>query len=264
VTGLIGAAVRRGLVAGVLAGLAAGLLALAIGEPPVEAAIQLEEAAAANQPPAETGPESEVVRPAQRVGLVVGTTLVGLAVGALFGVASAWAVGRIKGGAWERSLKLGATAVGAFVLLPALKYPPNPPAVGDPATIDQRTTLYLGLALIGLLLALAAWAAARQLAASRLPAPVRQTLVGVGVVAATIILLAALPSFGGEPDVPAGLLWSFRLASIATQATLYGGTALVFGLLAAHGGRGAARGLGNLPLANRGLGNLPLSTRKPS
>ena len=233
----IGAAVRRGLAAGVLAGLVAGLLALAIGEPPVEAAIRLEDAAVTV---ARTGPpEFQVTRSAQRVGLVVGTALAGLAVGALFGVASAWAVGRVKGTGWARSLKLGATAVGVLVLLPALKYPPNPPAVGDPATIDRRTTLYLGLALIGLLLALAAWAAARQLAASRLPAPARQTLVGAGVVVAATLFLIALPSTGGEEiTVPADLLWSFRLASIATQATLYGGTALVFGLLATRHERG--------------------------
>lgn len=235
----IGAAVRRGLVAGVLAGLAAGLLALAIGEPPVEAAIHREEAveaAAAGQP---GPPEFAVTRPAQRVGLVVGTTLAGLAVGGLFGVASAWAIGRVEGNAWARSLKLGATAVGVLVLLPALKYPPNPPAVGDPATIERRTALYLGLGLVGLLLALAGWALARQLAASRLPAPVRQTVVGVGVVAVAAILLVALPGIGEEPDVPADLLWSFRLASIATQATLYAGTALVFGLLVAHDERRA-------------------------
>lgn len=240
----IGAAVRRGLVAGLLAGLCAGLLALVIGEPPVEAAIQLEEAAAHQRQPAmqQPGPpEFEVTRPAQRAGLVVGTALVGLAVGALFGVASAWAAGRIEGTPWQRSLKLGATAVGVLVLLPALKYPPNPPAVGDPATIGQRTALYLSLGLVGLLLALAAWAAARQLAASPLPAPIRQTLVGAGVVVAATLLLVALPSTGGEEvNVPANLLWSFRLASIATQATLYGGTALVFGLLVARAERGAA------------------------
>lgn len=227
------AAVRRGLVAGLLAGLVAGLLGLAIGEPHIEAAVQLEQATAAGVPPA-----FEVTRPAQRIGLVVGTTLAGLAVGALFAVTSAWAVGRIEGGPWGRSAKLGATAVGALVLLPALKYPPNPPAVGDPATIAQRTILYLGLALTGLLLALAAWAAGRRLAASSLPAPVRQTLVGAGVVAVAAVLYAALPAVGGNADVPADLLWSFRLASIATQATLYGGTALVFGLLVARDERG--------------------------
>lgn len=234
---MIGTALRRGLVAGVLAGLVAGLLALAIGEPPVEAAIQLEEAAALAGPP--EPPEFEVTRPAQRVGLVAGTTLAGLAVGALFGVASAWAVGRVEGTGWQRSLKLGATAVGALVLLPALKYPPNPPAVGDPTTIGQRTTLYLGLALVGLLLALAAWAGARQLAAARLPAPLRQALVGTGVVVVAAVLLTILPSVEEEVSVPAELLWSFRLASIATQATLYGGTALMFGLLVARDQRGA-------------------------
>jgi Probable cobalt transporter subunit (CbtA) len=236
---MIAAAVRRGLLAGVLAGLLAGFLSFAIGEPPVQAAIRLEEAAAATPRAAATpadqvgGPPAfEVTRPAQRVGLVVGLALYGLAVGTLFAVASAWAVGRVEGGDWQRSLKLGAAAVGAVVLLPALKYPPNPPAVGDPATVGQRTTLYLGLVAIGVLLALAGWAAARQLAASGLPAPVRQTLVGVGVAAVAAAVLAAMPTLREPVGLPADLLWSFRLASIATQAILYGGTAVLFGLLA--------------------------------
>jgi hypothetical protein len=228
---MIGAAVRRGLVAGLVAGLCAGLLAYVIGEPRIAAAIALEEAAV---PAGGEPPSFEVTRSAQQLGLIVALALVGLAVGALFGIASAWAVGRVEGGWWQRSLKLGATAIGALVLLPTLKYPPNPPAVGDPATIAQRTQLYIGLGVVGLLLALSCWAAARQLASSRLAAPVRQTIVGAGAVAAAAIVLVALPAVGEQVDIPADLLWSFRLASIATQATLIGGTALLFGLLAAR------------------------------
>ena len=228
---MVGVALRRGLVAGVLAGLLAGLLASAIGEPPVQAAIDIEEAAA---PPDEGPPAFEIARPVQRLGLVVATALVGLAVGALFGLAWAWSAGRVAGDAWQRSIKLGAAAIGALVLLPALKYPPNPPTVGDPATIGQRTTLYVGLGLLGVLLAFVAWAGARQLAGSGLPGPARQTIVGAGTVVVAAILLIVLPDTGGDAPVPAELLWSFRLASIATQTVLYGGTALVFGLLAAR------------------------------
>jgi hypothetical protein len=236
-TDVIAAALRRGLVAGLLAGLLAGLVALWVGEPPIEAAIRLEEASAedAGALPGPGGPpEFAVSRGAQRIGLVVGLGLVGLAVGALFGVASAWAVGRVEGTAWQRSLKLGVAVLGALVLLPALKYPPNPPAVGDPATIALRTMLYLGLGVIGLLLAVAAWAAARQLAGSTLAPPLRQTLTGVGVVVVAAAVLLALPAPAGSGDFPAELLWSFRLGSLATQMTLYGGTALVFGLLSAR------------------------------
>lgn len=136
--------------------------------------------------------------------------------------------------AGQRSLKLGATAVGAFVLLPALKYPPNPPTVGSPATIGQRTTLYLGLLLVGLVLACAAWAAGRQLAATTLPADVRQVILSAGVLAVAAAVVVALPPFGDKVGVPATLLWSFRLASIAGQVTLWAGTAVVFGLLAAR------------------------------
>ena len=41
---------------------------------------------------------------------------------------------------FERGAKVAASAFVALVLIPALKYPPNPPAVGDPDTIGQRST----------------------------------------------------------------------------------------------------------------------------
>ena len=41
------------------------------------------------------------------------------------------------------------------MLVPFVKYPPNPPAVGDPATINQRTISYLAILVIGLV---AVWA----------------------------------------------------------------------------------------------------------
>ncbi len=64
--------------------------------------------------------------------------------------------------------------------------------------------------------------------------PLRQTLIGVGVVMVAAAVLLALPAPAGSGDFPADLLWSFRLGSLATQMTLYGGTALVFGLLSAR------------------------------
>jgi hypothetical protein len=213
---MIGASMRRGLVAGMLAGALAGLVALLLGEPAVNAAVALEPPSGGQGFP----------RALQLVGLPIGTALVGLGVGALFAVASLWAVGRVGGDVLRRSLKLGAAALYAVVLLPALKYPPSPPAVGDPETISTRTGLYLGLVLVGLVLMAAAWAARRQLGLHPL-------VVGAGLVAATVAVLVALPSpetSGGL--VPPELLVSFRVRSLAVQTVLYGGTALAFGLLA--------------------------------
>jgi Probable cobalt transporter subunit (CbtA) len=218
---VIAKAIRRGLAAGLVAGLLAGVVALVVGEPALEEAIALE------------GGEGGFPRGLQLIGLPIGTALVGLGVGAIFAVASVWAVGRVEGDALRRSLKLGAAAVYAVVGLPALKYPPNPPTVGDPATVSSRNTLYLGLVVLGLVLVAAAWAAGRQLAATGLSPAARTAIVGAGLAVATVAVLAILPDAEAVtgPVSPA-LLTSFRVRSVAVQAVLYGGTALAFGLLA--------------------------------
>jgi hypothetical protein len=226
---MIGALLRRGLVAGALIGVLAGLAAQLVGEPSIDAAVRIEEAATA---PAPAGPE--ITRPTQKAGLVFGTMLVGMAVGSVFALAAAWAIGRVRGDGWTRALKLGAAAAGALVLLPALKYPPNPPTVGDPATVGTRTTLYLGIVLLGLVLAALGWAGARQLAASRpsLPAPVRQAIVGLGLLVLAGLIVAGLPAAEGAAiGFPPELLWRFRLGAVATQLALVLGTAVAFGLL---------------------------------
>lgn len=230
---MVAAHVRRGLIAGLLAGLVAALFALAFAQPQMDAAIAWEEAVAG----AEHHDEQTFSRPVQKAGMVGGLALTGLAIGALFGVAAAWAAGRLTGDEWQRSLKLGAVVIGAVVLLPALQYPPNPPGVGQPGAVGARSTLYLGLAGFGLLLAATAWAGARELARTGLSRPARHLTVAAGVVAGVTAVLLTLPSIGDAGEFPADLLWTFRLSSIGTQAVVYGGTAVAFGLLSLRAGR---------------------------
>lgn len=234
---MLGAYLRRGLAAGLLAGLLAGVVAFVAGEPGIDDAIAIEEAAAAEAAPAagvheEAGGGLESTRGQQRAGLIAGYGLVGAAGGLVFGLGSAWAVGRVRGGGWPRSLKLGAAAVGVLVAV-AVKYPANPPAVGDPDTVTVRTLSYVGAMVLGVLVALIGWAAGRQLAAgSRLPVPVRQALVGAGVAVLAVVLAVALPAAGGALDgFPPELLWRFRLSALASQVVLVAGTAVAFGLL---------------------------------
>lgn len=233
---MIGASVRRGLAAGLLAGVLAGLVAFSVGEPALSQAVALEEQEPAEQERTPAGPSRTV----QRVALVPGYALVGLAVGALFGVAAAWARGRVAGDGWTRSLKLSAVCIGALVLLPALRYPPNPPGAGEAGDMGTRTGLYLALGIAGLLLAGAAWSGARGLAAAGVGRAVRQTVVGVTVVVVAGVMLALLPGRGGADGLPAELVWRFRLASFASQSTLYGGLGVIFGLLSVRQERVAA------------------------
>ncbi len=158
--------------------------------------------------------------------------LYGLSLGAMFGVAFAWSIGRVRGDAWIRAIKLGCVSIGALVLLPALSYPPNPPAVGDPSTVGSRTGLFLIVWISGLGIATCAWASLRRLERQGWSPPVAQVIAGLGVCTAVALLLFALPAGAGAPGFPADVLWTFRVSAVATQAVLFGGIAVLYGLLA--------------------------------
>ncbi len=218
---------RRGIAAGLLAGLLAGLFAFFFGEPTVDGAIQIEEAAAAGQ-----HEEEEVFsRSTQKVGLFFATGFSGVLVGGIFGMVYAYFSGRLASGSeWTRSLSLaGAVFVGAF-LIPFLKYPANPPTVGDPATIGSRTAAYFAMVALSLLVVLGAWYAARRLRERGVAAPARQLAVGLGIAVAVGVLFLVLPAGPDPGEFPAGLLWDFRLSSLGTQLVLWAGIGVVFGL----------------------------------
>lgn len=225
----------RGLAAGLIAGLLAGLFAYVVAEPSVDAAIAIEEAAAEATATGETASavaeEPGIARSTQKLGLVLGTGLFGAAVGALFGAAALWASGRLRGDEWARACKLGAAFVVAVVVMPALVAPPNPPAVGDPATVTGRSSLYLLTVLVGLAIMVAAWATTRWLEDRGRSTPVAATIASVGALTLMGVFVAALPAQPSVGDFPASLLWEFRLSAMGTQLVMIAGTAIAFGLL---------------------------------
>lgn len=218
---------RRGMAAGLLAGLLAGLFAFLFGEPSVDQAIQIEEAASGGH-----GGEEIFSRSTQKIGLFFATGLFGVTVGGLFGLVYAYFRGRLASRSeWNRSLSLAGTLFAGAFLIPYLKYPANPPTVGDPATIGDRTAFYLLMVTLSLLVILGAWYAARALRERGAGAPVRQLTVGVGVVVVVGIVFLVLPAAPDPGEFPSGLLWSFRLSSLGTQLVFWAGLGVVFGLL---------------------------------
>ncbi len=232
---------RRGMAAGLLAGLLAGLFAFFTGEPLLDQAIGLEESAAHS-------PDEEVFsRATQKAGLFFATGLSGVFVGGLFGLTYAYFRGRMAAGSeWTRSVSLAAAIFAGAVLIPFLKYPANPPTVGDPATIGARTAAYLALVGLSLLAVLAAWYASRLLRERGVSTPVRQVTIGLGLVIAVTGLFMGLPAAADPGEFPAGLLWSFRLSSLGTQAVLWASLGTIFGLL---GERSEARKTHGAPAA---------------
>ncbi|MFR9752821.1 CbtA family protein [Nocardia sp. 004] len=248
----------RGLLAGLIAGMLAATVGFFIGEPKVEAAIAIEEAGSATEPAESAdghshgaeassgghshqaeapsgghshgGEEPMVSRTGQKFGQFLALGLAGLAFGAIY--ASVVHIARryttLSGP--RLALAVGAACWAAIVAVPFFKYPANPPAVGDPDTINERTLLWLVAILLGIVAVAAAIAAATALRA-QLP-----TVRLIGGVAAFIlvttlgyILLPGVNEVGA--DFPATLLWEFRVASLAQTTTLWVCLALGFAAL---------------------------------
>lgn len=231
----------RGIVAGLVAGLIGFAVAFAFGEPQVDEAISLEEAAAAHATPAELRAEEaaasepgmvEVSRDDQRSwGLLTGTAAIGAALGGLTALAAAATVGRL-GRMSARGATLLVAAVGfvAVALVPFLKYPATPPAVGDPDTIGHRTVAYFALLLISVLAAIGAVVAARSLLA-RVDGVTAGLVAAGGYVAVVTLVGILLPSVDEVGGFPADTLWYFRRASILTLASIWATVAVVLTVL---------------------------------
>ena len=233
----------RGMLAGLIAGLFAFVVAYAVGEPSVDASIAVEEAAAqaehtGHHQAAEAAHEEEeelVSRDLQSTaGLATGVLVYGVALGGIASLAFAFVLGRV--GRFTPKATAALVAAAAFTtvyLVPFLKYPATPPAVGNPDTIGKRTTLFFLMILLSVLLGVAAVIAGRRLA-PRLGNWNATLVAGAGFVAAVAVACALLP--GNDDAVqagfPAAVLWEFRLATLGIQAVLWAVFAVAFGVLA--------------------------------
>jgi predicted cobalt transporter CbtA len=238
------------LVRGMLAGLIAGVLAFGVarilGEPSVDRAISFEEQAHKVAHPHHAHEDEPVLvsREMQRgLGLFTGVVVYATAFGGLFALAFAFAYGRIASLSPRATAGLlAAIAFVALVLVPDIKYPPNPPAVGEAETLGGRTALFVAM----VVLSLAAMGIAL-LAAHRLGARGGiwvGSLIGVGIFVLLVsVAMIFLPPVDEVPRAfPADLLWQFRLSSLGIEAVLWSVIGLLFGPLAETVLAGTQRG----------------------
>ena len=250
--------VRTLLVRGMLVGIVAGLLSFSFlkvyGEPQVDRAIAFEsqqnEAKAAAEKAkgghmhmSEEDEPELVSRSVQAgLGLLTAVMIYSVAFGGLFGLAFAFANGRLPGALSPQavSVLLAATGFIAIYLVPNLKYPANPPSIGDPETIGTRTALYFVMIAISLA-AMVGAAALKRWFVVRLG----DWNANLAVAACYIVIVAVaallLPAVNEVPDeFPAVVLWKFRIASLGAQFIMWATLGLLFGALtqrAANDGR---------------------------
>lgn len=248
--------IGRGVLLGALGGSLAFVFARILVEPIIDRAVDYENGRddaqmaldkAAGKPMADMGTELFTRSQQANVGLGFGMIVFGAAMGALFAVVYYLAMrraGKITG----RNLALLVSG-GMFLTLyavPFLKYPANPPAIGNHDTTKPRTALYLGMIAISIVALLAAIWLGRKLAA-RLGNWTATVAAAASFTVVMAVVMLILPSLGhlsanranGDfatetpqplkdssgaivfPGFPADDLYHFRLYSFAAQAILW-------------------------------------------
>jgi predicted cobalt transporter CbtA len=230
---------RRGLAAGAAAGLAAAVVLYLVVEPVIRRALVIEEARGAETGDGHSHTHAEEAEPlVDRTMQVIGGMGTAIVIGCLFGIAFAVVFARTRHLLFAtsehgRAVVLAGLGFLTFVLLPALKIPANPPAVGDPDTVNRRTLIWVLTILVSIAIMLAVFALDSVLARRKMSAPARSSIDAAAFLALAGVMLLVLP---GTPDripddVPPALIWDFRLASLAQLGVMWATLGLVFGLL---------------------------------
>lgn len=238
--------IGRGLLAGALAGVLAFGTARIFVEPVIERAIGYEDGVgAAHEATGHGGHEHGVelfTRGIQaNVGMGFGVLGFSIAMGALFAVVFAVAYGRVGNvSARVLSVLVAGSMLLSLYVIPALKYPANPPAVSLDETIRQRTLLYLLMVVLSAALFVAAVVAGRRLV-TRLGAWNATLAAAAGYLVAIAIVMLVLPTIDETPGpsrddagniifggFPADDLYEFRLYSLGVQVVMWTTIGLVF------------------------------------
>ncbi|MDX1871206.1 CbtA family protein [Mycolicibacterium sp. 120266] len=246
--------IGRGLLAGALAGLLAFVFAKIFIEPVIGRAIDFEDGAgAAHEAMAghahgghEHGAELFTRGVQSNIGMGFGVLAFSVAMGALFAVVFCVLYGRVNVSARATSALIAAGMLVALWVVPALKYPPSPPATSLDETIKQRTLLYLLVVVLSAALFVGSVLLVRRLA-PRFGSWNAALLGAAGYIVSMAVVFLVLPAIhevpgpitdaGGTivfPGFAAEDLYQFRLYSLGTQVVMWVTIGLVFGALASR------------------------------
>ena len=216
------------LLAGAIAGALLAIMNQGIVEPYIDQAINIENHNAMSQGEVINPQEFNAYRLWQKSGEIVAGTILGISLGALFGVVFAFARDSIPGSNnKKRALILAAVMLLVIYIVPALKYPANPPAVGDPETIYYRETLYIAILTISGFSALGLAFLYRKLGNNQ----VRKIVVPVIYVGIIATAFMVLPPNPDQITAPMDLVTSFRIVTGFTISVFWGLLGLILGAL---------------------------------
>ena len=212
------------VIIGAIAGLLVGGFHNLFTVPVMERAIVLEEQRSAEAMPApagEEGPSTDVSLGVQRIGMALGTMIYGAILGLVF--AAGFVILQRTAPRWPIiwvAITIGALGFWSISLFPFIKYPLNPPGVGDEGTLLARQfgqTLFIIISAVAVAVVIDM---VRRVNLQFSEFSARRTWYGVSLIAYAVLAVIMVFAFPGNPDpvpVPIDLLELFRALTVAGQ-----------------------------------------------
>ena len=217
------------LISGAFAGLIHGTVNFAIVEPYLDQAIGIENqnlfASGEEEDTPEFWVEYQGYRDWQKSGQILAGVILGMSIGSLFGIVFALSRKSLPG---NNDIKKAVLLAGimwfTLYLIPFLKYPANPPTVGDGETVVLRAILYLSFIAISGLGAFGFYKLSKKFQKNKKLV----SLIGYGVFIS--IVFVAMPENPDEVTAPMDLVNEFRIMSILGVTSFWASVGIILGL----------------------------------
>jgi len=203
---------------------------LAIVEPYLDKAIGIENQNLFASGEAEDTPQFWVeynsYRDWQKSGQLLAGGILGMSIGALFGIVFAYSRNSLpKGHTVKKTFVLAAIMWFTIFLIPFLKYPANPPTVGDADTVVLRQTLYL------LFIAISGFSAVGFFVLYKKLQNKKKGFAFVGYAVFITAVFFIMPPSPDEVKAPMDMVNGFRTMSVVAVSTFWVAEAIILGAL---------------------------------
>ena len=207
-----------------------GLTNLVFVEPFLDSAIEIENQNMFASGEAQDTPsfliEYDAYRTWQKGGQVLAGAILGTSIGALFGIVFAYSRNALPSGhSVKKTLTLASIMWATLFLIPFLKYPANPPTVGDPETIVLRSAIYLGFIALSGFGALGFYKVYKKLLGKK------KILAFAGYTVYITVIFALMPPNPDEITAPMELVNGFRYTSFVAVTIFWIANAIILGML---------------------------------
>lgn len=217
------------LISGGLAGTIHGVANLALVEPYLDQAIGIENqhlfASGEEKDTPEFRAEFDSYRYWQKGGQILAGAILGTSIGALFGIVYAYSRNSLPGRTdLRKTFTLAAIMWLTVFIIPFLKYPANPPTVGDPETVVLRSILYLSFIAISGFGAVGFYQIYKKLQS-------RKKIIafaGYAIFISTVFVV--MPPNPDEISAPIELVNQFRMMSVIAVSVFWVSVAAILGI----------------------------------